>query len=52
MANSQSLSFEEVHEFVDGLFAGDLHAKRVLSLASATLCGGAGRLDRFRGRIS
>jgi uncharacterized protein YaaW (UPF0174 family) len=37
MANSQSLSFEEVHEFVDGLFAGDLHAKRVLSLASATL---------------
>ena len=36
MANSQSLSFEEVHEFVDGLFAGNLHAKRVLSLANPT----------------
>jgi hypothetical protein len=37
MADNQSVSFEDVHQFVDGLFAGDLHAKRVLSLANATL---------------
>jgi hypothetical protein len=37
MADNQSVSFEDVHQFVDCLFAGDLHAKRVLSLANATL---------------
>jgi hypothetical protein len=37
MADNQSVSFEDVHQFVVGLFAGDLHAKRVLSLANATL---------------
>lgn len=37
MADNQSLSFEEVHQFVDSLFGGNLHAKRVLSLANATL---------------
>ena len=31
------LCFEEVHRFLDGLFNGDLHAKRVLSLANAAL---------------
>jgi Transposase DDE domain len=37
MADNQSVSFQDVHQFVDGLFADDLHAKRVLSLANATL---------------
>ena len=37
MADNQSVSFEDVHQFVDRLFADDLHAKRVLSLANATL---------------
>jgi hypothetical protein len=37
MSNNQSLSFAGVRDFLDGLFAGDLHAKRVLSLANATL---------------
>jgi len=37
MPDSQGLSFEEVHQFVDGLFAGDLPAKRVLSLSNAKL---------------
>jgi hypothetical protein len=31
------LFFGEVHRFLDGLFEGDLHAKRVLSLTNATL---------------
>jgi hypothetical protein len=31
------LCFTEVHRFLTGLFEGDLHAKRVLSLANATL---------------
>src|SRR3954451_5414205 len=31
------LSFEAVHAFLQSLFAEDLHAKRVLSLAGATL---------------
>jgi hypothetical protein len=35
MADNQSVSFEDVHQFVDGLFADDLHAKRVLSLANS-----------------
>ncbi len=37
MTPAQTLCFEEVHRFLAGLFAGDLHAKRVLSLANATL---------------
>jgi len=37
MKPDQSLGFQEVHRFLDGLFDGDLHAKRVLSLANATL---------------
>jgi len=37
MADNHSVSFEDVHQFVGGLFAGDLHAKRVQSLANATL---------------
>lgn len=36
MSGTPSLSFEEVHAFLNGLFAGDLHAKRVLSLSNAT----------------
>jgi hypothetical protein len=32
-----SLGFTAVHTFLSGLFDGDLHAKRVLSLANATL---------------
>ena len=37
MAMRQPLSFEGVHGFLDGLFGDDLHAKRVRSLAGATL---------------
>ena len=37
MTRTQTLGFEEVHRFLAGLFEGDLHAKRVLSLANATL---------------
>jgi len=37
MKPDQTLGFQEVHRFLDGLFDGDLHAKRVLSLANATL---------------
>lgn len=37
MATHQPLSFEGVHGFLDTLFGQDLHAKRVLSLAGATL---------------
>jgi hypothetical protein len=33
----QTLGFEEKHRFLDGLFNGGLHAKRVLSLSNATL---------------
>ena len=36
MPTKQPLSFEGVHPFLKTLFAGDLHAKRVLSLAGAT----------------
>ena len=35
-ANSQ-ISFASVHRFLRTLFAEDLHAKRVLSLAGATM---------------
>jgi hypothetical protein len=37
MIPAQTLCFTEVHRFLAGLFEGDLHAKRVLSLANATL---------------
>jgi hypothetical protein len=37
MAWNQRLSFGEVHRFVGGVFAGELHAKRILSLGNATL---------------
>jgi DDE family transposase len=37
MPTNKPLSFEGVHRFLKTLFAGDLHAKRVLSLAGATL---------------
>ncbi len=37
MPTKKSLSFEGVHRFLKTLFAEDLHAKRVLSLAGATL---------------
>ena len=37
MTPSRTLCFDQVHGFLDGLFDGDLHAKRVLSLANATL---------------
>jgi hypothetical protein len=37
MTRKKTLCFGEVHHFLDGLFDGDLHAKRVLSLTNATL---------------
>jgi len=37
MKPNQTLCFTEVHRFLTGLFDGELHAKRVLSLANATL---------------
>lgn len=37
MATRQPLSFEGIHGFLDTLFGDDLHAKRVKSLAGATL---------------
>ncbi len=37
MPTKKPLSFEGVHQFLRTLFAGDLHAKRVLSLAGATM---------------
>ena len=37
MRPSQTLGFAEVHSFLAGLFEGALHAKRILSLANATL---------------
>ena len=37
MRTRKPLSFEGVHQFLKTLFAQDLHAKRVLSLAGATL---------------
>jgi hypothetical protein len=39
MPSQKPLSFEGVHQFLGTLFADDLHAKRVLSLAGATLGG-------------
>ena len=37
MTPNQTLGFRPVHQFLTSLFDGDLHAKRVLSLANATL---------------
>src|SRR5664279_1189560 len=37
MTPNQTLGFHHVNRFVSGLFDGDLHVKRVLSLANATL---------------
>ena len=37
MAMRRPLSFDGVHNFLDTLFGDDLHAKRVKSLAGATL---------------
>ena len=37
MATRQPLSFEGIHGFLSTLFGDDLHAKRVKSLAGATL---------------
>jgi hypothetical protein len=37
MQLNPTLGFQGVHTFLTGLFDGDLHAKRVLSLANATL---------------
>jgi hypothetical protein len=36
MRRNQTLCFGEVHCFLGGLFDGDLHAKRILSLTNAT----------------
>jgi hypothetical protein len=37
MKSDQTLGFQQVRRFLNGLFDGDLHAKRVLSLTNATL---------------
>jgi hypothetical protein len=37
MKRNQTLCFGEIHRFLDGLFDGDLHAKRPLSLTNATI---------------
>jgi hypothetical protein len=37
MAKRRGVRFEDVHRFVDGMLGEDLHAKRVYSLANATL---------------
>jgi len=37
MRQNQTLCFGEVHRFLGGVFDGDLHAKRILSLTNATL---------------
>jgi hypothetical protein len=37
MRRNQTLCFGEVHRFLDSLFDGELHAKRILSLTNATL---------------
>ena len=41
MTANQTVGFEGVHGFLSNLFDGDLHAKRVLCLANATLGVGA-----------
>jgi len=37
MQPNQTLCFTQVQRFLTNLFDGDMHAKRVLSLANATL---------------
>ena len=37
MKPDQTLGFDGIHRFLHGLFGADMHAKRVLSLANATL---------------
>src|ERR1039457_3111243 len=37
MKPDQTLGFDGIHRFLDGLLGADMHAKRVLSLANATL---------------
>ena len=37
MAKRAAVAFKDVHRFMDSLFAVDVHAKRVYSLANATL---------------
>jgi hypothetical protein len=37
MTSSEQIAFDDVHGFLSGLFAEDVHAKRVYSLANATL---------------
>ena len=37
MPPKKTLTFEQTHGFLQNLFDGDLHAKRVLSLGTATL---------------
>ncbi len=37
MPASKQISFEDVHRFLTSMFAGDLHAKRIFSLAGATI---------------
>ena len=37
MAKRAGLRLTDIHQLVDALFGGDLHAKRVASLANATL---------------
>jgi len=37
MTSSQEIAFDDVHGFLSGLFSADVHAKRVYSLANATL---------------
>ena len=37
MPANKQISFENIHRFLRTMFAGDLHAKRILSLAGATL---------------
>jgi hypothetical protein len=37
MARSEGITFESTHRFLNELFADDVHAKRLYSLANATL---------------
>ena len=36
MSDDKTKTFDTVHRFLDSLFAGSVHAKRILSLAGAT----------------
>jgi hypothetical protein len=52
MAMRQPLTFDGVHGFLDTLFGDDLHAKRVKSLAGATVGLIGQGLARARGRLT